>query len=146
MIQIPDWVALAIVATIFFVFLIYLVYFIRTRKLIPKVIEFQKEINPENKTTILIITGKGIIKKIDIQITETPNSIIVMIIDKKAFTTFNVTTQTQNPTNQNNKQLKLEINLEKEFQKDFEIFIDNRSYQTINSSGKIYYEIKKPVN
>lgn len=149
MIQIPDWVAIATIATIFFVFLIYLVYFIRTRKLIPKVIEFQKEVNPEEKPTILTTTGKGRIKKLEMKITDNTNSSIVIIVDKTAYTTFTIAKEANKPnitnlTDQKNKQLKIELNLDKEFNQDFELFFDNRSDQIINFAGKIFYETKNP--
>jgi len=149
MIQIPDWVAATAIIVIFIIGVLYLLYFIKSKKLYPKVMEFQKEVNPEEKSTILATAGKGRIKKLDIKITDNTNSSIVIIVDKTAYTTLTIAKETNKPdntniANQKNKQIKIELNLDKEFNQDFELFVDNRSDQIINFTGKIFYESKNP--
>ena len=88
-----DWVFVALVSVFFCVGLSYLVYFRVTRKLFSQEKEFRKEINPNEATTILSIEGSGIIKKIQMQITENDNSRIDMIIDGTNYLTFAVTSE-----------------------------------------------------
>jgi hypothetical protein len=149
MIQIPDWVAATAILVIFIISVLYLLYFIKSKKLYPKVMEFQKEVNSEEKSTILATAGKGRIKKLDMKITDNTNSSIVIIVDKTAYTTLTIAKETNKPdntniANQKNKQIKIELNLDKEFNQDFELFVDNRSDQIINFTGKIFYESKNP--
>jgi putative sterol carrier protein len=149
MIQIPDWVAATAIIVIFIIGVLYLLYFIKSKKLYPKVMEFQKEVNPEEKSTILATAGKGRIKKLDIKITDNTNSSIVIIVDKTAYTTLTIAKETNKPdntkiANQKNSQIKIELNLDKEFNQDFELFVDNRSDQIVNFTGKIFYESKNP--
>jgi hypothetical protein len=148
MIQIPDWVVIATILCFFFVCFCYLVYFIKSKKLFVKMIEFDKEIDPNNSLTILAINGSGIIKKMDIQTSENNNSSIVLTIDQTAYTTFSIVKDVNNSDKarvdeKKERLLKLEVNFDKKFQKGFSIFIDNRSDVTFNSAGKIIYEIKK---
>ena len=83
------------------------------------------------------------------KITDNTNSSIVIIVDKTAYTTLTIAKETNKPdntniANQKNKQIKIELNLDKEFNQDFELFVDNRSDQIINFTGKIFYESKNP--
>ena len=112
--------------------------------------EFQKEINPNKAITILKIEGSGIIKKIEMQVTENDNSLIVMIIDKTSYTTFGIIREPNNLgkasyNERKDRLLKLEVNLDRKFHKEFSLFIDNRSNGLLNSTGKIFYEIKRPL-
>jgi hypothetical protein len=122
------------------------VYFRITSKLFPKVIDFQMEINPNKAVTILTIEGSGIIKKIMMQVTENDNSWINMIIDGASYTNFVITkgTEESNSLCKADALLKLEAGLDAQFLKNFSILIHNRSKATLNSSGKVFYEIKKP--
>ena len=88
MIQIEDWAIIAILFAFFIAGVIYLIYFIVTRKLFSQEMEFQREINPNKAMTILSIEGVGIIKKINMQVTENDNSWIDMIIDGTSYATF----------------------------------------------------------
>jgi hypothetical protein len=149
MIQIEDWVVVAGLSVFLLLCVIYLVYFLKTKKLFPKVIEFQKQINPNTETTILKIDGSGIIKKIEMQVTESENLYTILTVDGKNKTTFRITNGTKNIdksnySKQEKRPLILETNLYEKFQKEFSLYINNNSDGLLNSSGKIYYEIKKP--
>ena len=150
MIQINDWVFVAIILVFFFVAATYLVYFRVTRKLFSQEIEFQKEISPNQAITILSIEGAGIIKKIKTQITENDNSTLDMIVDGVNYLTFDIARDLNrvdkgNSTERKSKLLVLEVNLDARFHKQFSLFFDNRNDDLINSAGKIFYEIKKPL-
>jgi hypothetical protein len=150
MIQIEDWVIIVIILAFFFASLSYLVYFVLTKKLFPIEKEFQNEINPNKMITLLTIEGSGIIKKIEMQITENNNSFINISIDGTTITNFIITKEPykKDKTSQNEQKgglLKLEINLDTEFRKDFSISLENRSDYSLNSTGKIFYEIKRPL-
>jgi hypothetical protein len=149
MIQIDDWVALAIILAFFILCACYLAYFIITRKLYPKVIEFQKEISPKNSATILTIEGSGILKKLEMQISENDNSSILVTIDGVGYTTLSVAKETSSLSKEslhepNGKLLKFEAYLDVKFHKQFSLFIDNRNETALKTDGKIFYEIKKP--
>ncbi|MBE3116360.1 hypothetical protein IMZ68_04070 [Candidatus Bathyarchaeota archaeon] len=150
MIQIEDWVVIAGILAFFVLFISYLIYFRITRKLFPLVMEFQKEINPDKAITVLSIEGSGIIKKIAMQVTENDNSWINMIIDGATHSSFVIAREPNNlgKTSYNepkDKLLKLEAELDTKFHKDFMILIHNRSNESINSNGKVFYEIKRPL-
>lgn len=150
MIQIPDWAIIASILIFFVLCLVYLVYFIISKKLYPQVVEFQKEITPNNSTTILEIEGVGILKKIDVQTTDNNTSLVVLVIDHTAYATLSIGREGRNSgkggfDGQKDSLLKFELNFDKKFRKNFSIFIENRSDVPINSSGKIFYEIKKPL-
>ena len=149
MIQIEDWVIIAILFTFFVADAVYLFYFIVTRKLFSQEKEFQREISPNTAVTIHSIEGAGIIKKIKMQVTENDNSLIDIIVDGTSFSTFSISnsknTDKEFLKEGNQKLLKLEINVNSRFHKQFSLFIHNRSDDSINSTGKIYYEIKKPL-
>ncbi len=147
MIQIPDWAVIASILIFFVLCLVYLAYFVISKKLYPQVVEFQKEISPNNSTTILEIKGSGILKKIDIQTIENNNSLAVLAIDQTAYATLSIFRKGSNARKggfegQKDSLFKFELNLDKKFSKDFSIFIENRTDVPINSSGKIFYEIK----
>jgi uncharacterized protein YneF (UPF0154 family) len=147
MIEIADWVVIAIILAAFALSIGYLLYFIITRKLFPKVMEFNKTVNPNETLTILTIKGQGIIKKIEAQITENKNSLIDMIIDQTSYATFDIAKETNNtetsPYGQD--RLKFEAQLDTHFHKEFSLSINNRSDGLLSVSGKIYYEIKRPL-
>ncbi len=145
-----DWVFVAFISAFFCIGLGYLVYFKVTRKLFSQEMEFRKEINPNEATTILSIEASGIIKKIQMQITENDNSQIDMIIDGTNYSTFAVTREKneldkRDFTERKDKLLELETNLDAKFHKNFSLFVQNRNGNLINSTGKIFYEIKKPL-
>lgn len=150
MIQIEDWVVIAGILAFFVLFISYLIYFRITRKLFPRVMEFQKEINPNKAITVLTIEGSGIIKKIAMQVTENDNSWINMIIDGAIYTNFIITREPNNLgkasyNETKNNLLKLEAELDTKFHKDFLLLIHNRSDESLNSAGKVFYEIKRPL-
>lgn len=147
MIQIEDWVAIAVILAFFILSLSYLIYFIITRKLFPKVVEFQKEIDPHKSIDVITIEGQGILKKVEMQISENNNSSIMMIVDRRGYATFGIgeSVKPENFIEPKGSQLKFEVNLEVKFYKDFSLFIDNRNESKLNSSGRIFYEIKKPL-
>ena len=149
MIQIEDWVIIAILLAFFVAGALYLFYFIVTRKLFSQETEFHGEIEPNKPMTILSIEGVGIIKKINIEVTENDNSLIDMIIDGTSYSTFALSnsknTNKEILNEQNQRLLILEVNLDARFHKYFSLFIHNRSDDSISSNGKIYYEIKKPL-
>jgi hypothetical protein len=145
MIQIEDWAVIAAILVFLGLCIVYLAYFIVTRKLFPKTMEFQKEINPNTAITVLTIEGSGIIKKIKMKVTETDKSLINMIVDQTSYTVFGIGKE---PTGLGERQdglLTLEVELDKKFDKNFSLFIDNRSDRMLNSNGEINYEIKKPL-
>jgi hypothetical protein len=150
MIEIEDWVLIAIIAAFFFAGACYLFYFIVSRKLFSQEMEFRNEIEPNRIITILSIEGAGIAKKIEMQITKNENSTIDMIIDGKSYSLFVFKGDINNPDKRNfieqkNGLLGLEVNLNAKFQKNFSIIVLNRNESLISPTGKIFYEIKKPL-
>jgi phosphoribosylamine-glycine ligase len=146
MIEIADWVVIAFILAAFTIATGYLLYFIITRKLFPKEIEFNTTVNPNETLTVLSIKGQGIIKKIEAKI-ENNNALIDMIIDQTSYATFDVAKETNHPENSLSLQdkLKFEVQLDNHFHKEFSISINNRNNTTLNASGKISYEIKRPL-
>jgi hypothetical protein len=145
MIQIDDWVALAIILAFFALCICYLGYFVTSRKLHPKMAEFQKEVVPNTSLTLFTIDGPGIIKKIEMQNSENSNLSIVMVIDRMGHTTLSFSKEVdKEKPNETNGKLKLEVNLDAKFRRDFSLFIDNRNGVPISSTGRIFYETKKP--
>ena len=147
MIQIENWM---IIAGIFFIFglsTVYLVYVIVKSKLFPKTLDFHKEINPNEGVTISSIEGSGIIKKIEMSITENNQSIMNMIVDQTSLVEvcFDRTTIQDSKLNSLEKNLNVKINLSKKFEKNFTIFFQNRSENVVHLNGNIAYEIKKPL-
>jgi hypothetical protein len=150
MIQIEDWVIYLGILILFFLGAIYLIYFIISKKLFPMNMEFQNKVNPDKSTTLLSIDGSGIIKKIEMQVTENDNSWISMIIDGASYENFLITkANNSGKTNlsvQENILINIEVNLDAKFHKNFSLIVQNRSLdKTLDSSGKIFYEIKKPL-
>jgi hypothetical protein len=148
MIQIDDWVALGIILAFFLLCACYLVYFIITRKLFPKMTEFQKEINPNSSLTLLTVEGSGILKKLELLISDNDNSSILVTVDGVGYTTLSIAKKTESPSKESfelsGKLLKFEAYLDVKFHKQFSLFIDNRNRRALNTDGKIFYEIKKP--
>jgi hypothetical protein len=147
MIQIDDWMVITGLIAIFLASIVYLAYFIITKKLFPKVVEFQKIINPNEGITISSIEGSGIIKKIEMKSTQNDKTSIIMIVDKISFITFSSSKKTISQGGNLNaleEILNVEINLEKKFERNFSIFFQNNSDKLSHSNGKIYYEIRKP--
>ena len=113
--------------------------------------KFENEISPNKSTTLLSIEGSGIVKKIQMQITENENSWISMIIDGASYANFLITKGFNsfakiNPSDQENNRIELEVNLDTKFHNNFSLVIHNRSNSGIlDSNGKIFYEIKKPL-
>ena len=73
-----------------------------------------------------------------------------MIIDGTNYSTFAVTSEKikmdqGNFTERKDRLLELETNLDANFHKNFSLFVHNRNDNLINSTGKIFYEIKKPL-
>lgn len=147
MIEIADWVVIAIILAFFVLCVSYLLYFIITRKLFPKVMEFENTVNSNETLTILTIKGQGIIKKIEAQITENNNALIDMIIDQTSYATFDIAKEPNRAETSPNGQdrFKFEVQLDTHFHKEFSLSINNKSSGTLNASGKTYYEIKRPL-
>ena len=151
MIQIEDWVVYAGILALFFAGVIYLIYFIITKKLFPMEMKFENKISPNKSTALLSIDGSGIVKKIEMQVTEDDNSWINMIIDGASYVNFLITRGSDNlagikPSDQENKQIELEANLDTKFHNNFSLIIHNRNNSgIIDCNGKIFYEIKKPL-
>ena len=148
MIQIEDWMVIAGILIIFILAIIYLISIIITSKLFPKELEFQKEIKPNEATTISKIEGAGIIKKIEMKTIENEKSDITITVDQTSFITLGLNKKTISPGGNSNTLEEIqsfEINLNKNFEKNVTIFFQNNSDKSSQSSGKIYYEIKKPL-
>jgi hypothetical protein len=150
MIQIDDWVVIATILAFFLAALGYLIYFIISRKLFPMVMEFQKEIEPNKATTVLSVDGSGVVKKVEMQVTENDNSWIDIVVDGASYTNFVVTREPNNigkirVNDQKDRLLNLEVNLDSKFHKNFLLLIHNRTEGALNSKGKVYYEIKNPL-
>jgi hypothetical protein len=150
MIEIPDWVAFAIILALLVLCLCYLIYFRISRKLFPQVAEFQKEIHSNEEATILTIKGSGIVKKVEMQTSENNNSVIVLTVDRTAYASFGITRETKNSTKENANEQKgalqnLEVNVNKAFFEEFSLFMADKSDKSLNATGKIFYEIKKPL-
>lgn len=84
------------------------------------------------------------------QVTENDNSWINIIIDGASYTNFAIIREPNNLdktscNEQKDKLLKLEAELDTKFHKDFMLLIHNRSEESLNSTGKVAYEIKRPL-
>lgn len=148
MIQIDDWMLLAALLAIFLFFIVYLVYFIITRKLFPKVFELQKEIKPNEAITLSSIEGSGIIKKIEMKITENAKSWINITVDQTSFLILGTSKKTSSQAGNleaSEEILSFEINLDKKFDKNFTLFFHNQSDKPAHLNGNVNYEIKKPL-
>ena len=148
MIQIDDWTVITGLLIIFTLFVVYLVSIIITRKLFPKVLEFQKEIKPNEALTISAIEGSGIIKKIEMNTAANDKSVITLTVDETSFITFALSKKTRSPAQNldtSQESLSAEINLNKHFENNVTMFFHNNSDKMALSNGKIYYEIKKPL-
>ena len=150
MIQISEWVVIYLIIAFFILCVVYLLYFIISRKLFPQETEFHQEISPNKESTVLTVTGSGIIKRVEMQTTENTDSNIMLTVDKTAYTSFITTnppnnTNNKNPNTQEQHPLKIEANLDRLFHQEFSLFIANKTSTPLNATGKIYYEIKKPL-
>jgi hypothetical protein len=148
MIQIDDWMIIAGLIAIFLVSAAYLAYFIVSKKLFPEVLEFQKEIKPNEAISVSTIEGSGIIKKIEMKTTEKDKSLIDLIVDQTSSVIFNFDKKISGHDGnlvELEDILSFEINLNKTFHNNFSITFHNRSDKMAHSNGKIYYEIKKPL-
>jgi hypothetical protein len=149
MIQIEDWAILAVILVFLLACIIYLIYFLRTRKLFPQIITFNKQIQPKNAESMVKIDGKGIIKKVELQLPKNGNLLIDMIIDQTNYSILDFTTDSAEKTvgqQKNTGTSKFEVNVDRKFFKGFSIFIQNKSEELIDSSGRVFYEIKQPQN
>ncbi len=146
MIEIADWVIIAIVGAAFASLIAYSIYFKISATRFPKVIEFNSKIDPNQTVTILAIEGKGIIKKISAQITENSDSIIDLTLDQTSYFVVEVPKGQggikSSPNDQDS--LKFDVKLDACYYKGFSLSINNRSTGILNAIGKINYEIKKP--
>ena len=148
MIQIEDWIVITGILIIFVLSAVYLVYVIIKTKLKPKVLEFQKEIKPNEAITISAIEGSGIIKKIEMKTIKNDKSLITITVDQTSFITFDLSKKTSSPRGNLDlleESVSFEINLNKYFKRNVTIFFYNNSDKLSQSNGKIYYEIKKPL-
>jgi hypothetical protein len=148
MIQIEDWIVITGILIIFVLSAVYLVYVIIKTKLMPKVLEFQKEIKPNEAITISAIEGSGIIKKIEMKTIKNDKSLITITVDQTSFITFDLSKKTSSPRGNLDlleESVSFEINLNKYFKRNVTIFFYNNSDKLSQSNGKIYYEIKKPL-
>jgi hypothetical protein len=149
MIQIEDWDILAVILVFLLACAFYLIYFLKTRKLFPQTITFNKQIQPKTAESIVKIDGKGIIKKVELQLPKNGNLLIDMIIDQTNYSILDFTTDSTEKTAGQQKStgtFKFEVNLDRKFFNGFSIFIQNKSEELIDSSGRVFYEIKKPQN
>ena len=147
MIQIDDWMVITGLIVVFLASIVYLAYFIIKRKLFPEVFEFQKIISPNEDITISSIEGSGIIKKIEMKITQNDKTSINLIVDKNSFIIFDSSEKTSSQAGNLDsleEVLDFEINLEKKFERNFSIFFHNGD-KLAHSNGKIYCEIRKPL-
>lgn len=145
MIEIADWVVIAFILAAFALAIGYLLFFIITRKLFPQTSEFNTTVNPSQTQTVLTIKGKGIIKKIQTQIQENNNCLIDMIIDQTSYATFDINKETSTASPDSQGKLTFEVQLDSRFHKEFSISILNKSKTPLNATGKISYEVKKPL-
>jgi hypothetical protein len=148
MIQIDDWMIIATILVIFLLSIVYLAIFIITRKLFPKVVEFDKKINPTETVTIATIEGSGIIKKIEMKTNESDKSLIDLIVDQTSFVIFNFNKKISgHEVNfvELEDILSFEIDLDRHFHNNFTISFNNRSDRVAHSNGKITYEIKESL-
>jgi len=148
MIQIDDWMVIAGILAIFLLSMFYLVIFIITRKLFSEAVEFHNEIKPNEDRIISKIDGSGIIKKIEMKITENDKLMVDIIIDQTSYVIFSFIKKTSINSKdlaELEEPLSFEINLNKKFENNFTIFFHNRSDKLASSNGNISYEIKKPL-
>lgn len=148
MIQVEDWMLIAGLLAVFLFLIIYLIYIRITRKLFPKQIEFENEIQPNKAITIATIEGSGIIKQIEMKTNENDKSLISVTVNQTSFLTFGLN-QKNSRLSKNldslEESLSFEVNLNKHFERNVTIFFNNNSDKLSHSNGKIYYEIKKPL-
>lgn len=148
MIQIDDWTIITAILVIIIVFVISVVYKIKTSKLFPKTLDFHAEINPNEAKTISSIEGSGIIRKVEMNTTDNNQSLITLIVDKTTFVVIDSDSKNTIQGDKSNlfyKNLNVEMNPDKKFDKNFAIFFHNRSKNVTYLKGYITYEIKKSI-
>jgi hypothetical protein len=146
MVEIADWVIIAIPAIALAVCIIYATYFKISTARFPKTIEFNKQIQPEQTITILSVEGVGSIKKIVAQTSGSDNSLLDLTLDQTSYFILDLLKNQKNDNiSVNQSGLKFNVKLDAWFYKGFSLSIYNRSNGNLTATGKIYYEIKKPA-
>jgi len=150
MIQIPNWAIFGTILAIAVLISCYFFYFRISRKLFPQVSEFQETINPNEEATLSTVTGSGIIKRVEVQMSMSKGSVMVLIVDRTSHVTIasgkgKETTQEGSPPETSAEVQRLEINTYRPFSEEFSLFIANSDNKILILSGKISYEIKKSL-
>ncbi len=148
MVEIADWVIIAIPALTLIVCISYAAYFKISTARFPKTIEFNQQISPNQTVNILSVEGVGSIKKIVAQTTGSNDSLLDLTLDQTSYFVLDLL-KDQNlaepiPVIQSG--LKFNVKLDAWFYKGFSLSIYNKSNGNLTASGKIYYEIKKSRN
>ncbi len=145
MVEIADWVIIAIPAVTLTVCIIYAAYFKISTARFPKTIEFNQQISPNQTVNILSIEGVGSINKIVAQTTGSNDSLLDLTLDQTSYFVLDLLKDKNVaetiPVNQSG--LKFNVKLDAWFYKGFSLSIYNKSNGNLNASGKIYYEVKK---
>ncbi len=145
MVEIADWVIIAIPAVVLTVCIIYATYFKISTTRFPKTIEFNQQIQPNQTVNVLSIEGIGSIKNIVAQTTGSNDSLLDLTLDQTSYFVLDLLKDQNSiaivPVNQSG--LKFNVKLDAWFYKGFSLSIYNKSDGNLVASGKIYYEIKK---
>ncbi|XHH09207.1 MAG: hypothetical protein ACFCUE_00885 [Candidatus Bathyarchaeia archaeon] len=146
MVEIADWVIIAIPILAVAVLVIYAVLFKISTARFPKTIEFNQQISPNQTVTILSVEGIGSIKKIIAQTIGSDNSLIDLTLDQTSYFILDLLKDQKNTENVSISQsgLKFNVKLDAWFYKGFSLSIYNKSNGNLTAAGKIYYEVKKP--
>jgi preprotein translocase subunit YajC len=147
MVEIADWVIIAIPVLVLAVCIIYVAYFKISTARFPKMIEFNEQIQPNQTVTILSVGGIGSIKKIIAQTSGSDNSLLDLTLDQTSYFILDLLKDQKSMENVsvNQSGLKFNVKLDAWFYKGFSLSVYNRSNGSLNATGKIYYEIKKPA-
>lgn len=141
MIQIDEWMAVAVAFILLLLGAVYLLYFKITKKLFPKVTNFQSEIKSREGSTVCEIEGSGIIKTIEVN--TNGNCIINMTIDGFSRTVLRVHPEFKQDNKSNRDALSIREQFDEKFAKSFTIHVQNEGDAVLQSYGTISFETHK---
>jgi hypothetical protein len=132
-----------------------LTYLRVSRRYVSRACYFPKEIKPKEDRTLFSIDGTGILQKIEIVATGSPDAMITASVDglvflRETFSSFVAKGSTyvrryQLPNPQGIGQFSIEMDLQKNFFKSIELSIDNRHETALlKVRGTVHYNICEP--
>ena len=143
MIQLSEWIGIALALTLLLLSTVYLIYFRISRKLFPQVADFSNEIKSGEGATISKIEGSGIIKMIELK--TDGNCIITITVDNIIHTLLTVGPAPPSKIKiaLNEYEFAIREQLNEKFTDNFTIYIQNQGTKLLSNNGKLSYEIKK---